>query len=61
MKLNFWQTMGLIVIVIAAVLLIVEKMSGSKPQPRRRSPPTIDAGPRAVPCNPYDNALTRVH
>jgi hypothetical protein len=46
MKLNFWQTIGLIVIVIAAVLLIVEKMSGSKPQPQ--STPTAPAtGPTA--------------
>ena len=42
MKLNFWQTIGLIVIVIAGVLIVLEKMSGSK---TTQTPPATQTAP----------------
>ena len=43
MKLNFWQTIGLIVVVIAGVLIVIREMSESKPAPTPSTPPPATA------------------
>jgi len=38
MKLNFWQTIGLIVVGVAGVIIVIREMSGNKPAPTPTNP-----------------------